>query len=250
MDQLIKTYTKHLRLPYIHQNLSFHLEQARLENQSYEEFLLNLFQYEVELRQQNGVNTRIRAAKFPYLKHLEELEVAALPLEAQKHYQTLKSLEFIEKKQNVILAGNPGTGKSHTVIGLGIKACQAEYHVYFAHVPTLIIELKEAKNERVLQRLKKKFDKYHLVILDELGYISFDKEGAELLFNFISTRCEKASTMFTTNLPFSRWNEIFHDPIITAAMVDRITHQSYVINMNGTSYRLQQSKKFLENHES
>ena len=99
MDQLIKTYTKHLRLPYIHQNLSFHLEQARLENQSYEEFLLNLFQYEVELRQQNGVNTRIRAAKFPYLKHLEELEVAALPLEAQKHYQTLKSLEFIEKKQ-------------------------------------------------------------------------------------------------------------------------------------------------------
>ena len=145
MDQLIKTYTKHLRLPYIHQNLSFHFRTSSVRKSIlYEEFLLNLFQYEVELRQQNGVNTRIRA-KFPYLKHLEELEVAALPLEAQKHYQTLKSLEFIEKKQNVILAGNPGTGKSHTVIGLGIKACQAGYHVYFAHVPTLIIELKEAK---------------------------------------------------------------------------------------------------------
>ena len=156
MDQLIKPYTKTLRLPYIHQNISVHLEQARLENQSYEEFLTHLFQYEVELRQQNSVNARIRAAKFPYLKHLEELDIHALPLEAQKHYQTLKSLDFIEKKQNVILAGNPGTGKSHTAIGLGIKACQAGYHVYFAHVPTLIIELKEAKNERVLQRLKRK----------------------------------------------------------------------------------------------
>lgn len=245
MDQLIKNHAKNLRLPYIYQNISLHLEQARLENQSYEEFLLNLFQYEAELRQQNGISARIRAAKFPYLKHLEDLDVSSLPQEAQVHYQQLKSLEFIEKKQNVILAGNPGTGKTHTVIGLGIKACQKGYHVYFAHVPTLIIELKEAKNERVLQRLKKKFDKYHLIILDELGYISFDKEGAELLFNFISTRCEKASTLFTTNLPFSRWDEIFHDPIITAAMVDRITHQSYVINMNGTSYRLKQSQELL-----
>ncbi|WP_317327194.1 ATP-binding protein [Turicibacter sanguinis] len=192
------------------------------------------------------MNSRIRAAKFTYLKHLEELDINALSLEAQKHYQTLKSLDFIEKKQNVIVAGNPGTSKSHTVIGLGIKACQAGYHVYFSHVPTLIIELKEAKNGRVLQRLKKKFDKYHLVILDEIGYISFDKEGVELLFNFISTQCEKASTMFTTNLSFSRWDEIFHASIITAAMVDRITHQSYVINMDGTIYRIKQSKKFLE----
>ena len=223
MDQLIKKHAKNLRLPYIAQNLHLHLEQSRLENQTYEEFLLTLFQYEVE-----------------------QLEVTALPVEAQKHFKTLESLEFIKKNQNIILAGNPGTGKSHTAIGLGIKACQMGYHVYFAHVPTLIIELKEAKNERVLQRLKRKFDKYQLIILDELGYISFDKEGAELLFNFISTRCEKASTLFTTNLPFSRWDEIFHDPVITAAIVDRITHQSYVINMNGTSYRLQQSKKFLE----
>ena len=246
MDQLIKKHAKNLRLPYIAQNLHLHLEQSRLENQTYEEFLLTLFQYEVELRQQNGVNSRIKSAKFPYLKHLEELEVTALPVEAQKHFKTLESLEFIKKNQNIILAGNPGTGKSHTAIGLGIKACQMGYHVYFAHVPTLIIELKEAKNERVLQRLKRKFEKYRLIILDELGYISFDKEGAELLFNFISTRCEKASTLFTTNLPFSRWDEIFHDPVITAAIVDRITHQSYVINMNGTSYRLQQSKKFLE----
>lgn len=111
----------------------------------------------------------------------------------------------------------------------------------------MIIQLKEAKSERVFQRLKSKFDKYQLIILDELGYISFDKEGAELLFNFLSTRCEKASTIFTTNLPFSRWDEIFHDPIITAAMVDRITHNSYVINMNGASFRMKESSQFIQN---
>lgn len=124
-----------------------------------------------------------------------------------------------------------------------------------ADAVTALLDATTRENQKVKQQTNQSSDavfaqeqkhKYHLVILDELGYISFDKEGAELLFNLISTRCEKLSTMFTTNLPFSRWNQIFHDPIITAAMVDRITHQSYVINMKGTSYRLQQSKKFLE----
>ena len=174
----------------------------------------------------------------------------ALPQGVQSQYHQLCSLDFIKNKQNLILSGNPGTGKTHMSIGLGMKACQEGYHVYFAHVPNLIIELKEAKNKRILQRLKKKFEKYDLIILDELGYISFDKEGAELLFNFISSRTEQASTIFTTNLTFDGWNEIFHDPIITAAMVDRITHQSYVINMNGTSYRLRQTREFIREQQS
>jgi len=108
----------------------------------------------------------------------------------------------------------------------------------------LIIKLKEAKNERTLITLKKRFEKYELIILDELGYISFDKEGAELLFNLISSRTENASTIFTTNLSFDRWDEIFHDKVLTTAIVDRITHQSYVINMNGESYRMKQSGFF------
>lgn len=250
MDELIRGYAKQLRLPYTYQNIEHHLEQARIENLSYEEFLLNLLRYEGELRTQNGIATRIKAAKFPYHKYLEKLSLGALPQQAQNSFQTLSSLEFINRKQNIILAGNPGTGKTHLSIGLGIKACQEGYHVYFAHVPNLVIELKEAKSERVLQRLKNKFRKYDLIILDELGYISFDKEGAELLFNFISDRCEQASTIFTTNLPFDRWNEIFHDSVITAAIVDRITHKSYVINMSGMSYRLQESKEFLKESAS
>ena len=246
MKDLIRAYAKHLRLPYINQNIEHHLEQAKIENLSHEEFLFILLQHEKDLRAQNGVLSRIRTAKFPYPKYLEELHVDALPEQAQVRFSTLSSLDFIAKKQNIILAGNPGTGKTHLAIGLGIRACQEGYHTYFAHVPNLIIELKEAKNERMLQKLKTKFRKYDLIILDELGYISFDKEGAELLFNFISDRCEKASTIFTTNLPFDRWNEIFHDTVITAAIVDRITHKSYVINMSGTSYRLQESREFLK----
>lgn len=247
MCQLIKDYAKQLRLPYLYQHLDEHLDQARIENKSYEDFLLELLQYESELRQQNGVKSRIRAAKFPYPKTLDELDVEALPEGAQAQFQHLRSLDFIKNKQNIILCGNPGTGKTHMSLGLGVKACIEGYHVYFAHVPSLIIELKEARNERVLQRLKNKFQKYDLIILDELGYISFDKEGAELLFNFLSSRTEHASTIFTTNLSFDRWNEIFHDPIITAAMVDRITHKSYVINMNGKSYRLRETKEFIKN---
>lgn len=247
MEKLIQTYAKQLRLPYLTEHIGQHLEQARTENSTYEEFLLQLFEYEIQLRKQNSINNRLRQAKFPYAKQLETLDISALPDEAQLHFQTLRSLSFIEQKQNIIFAGNPGTGKTHLAIGLGIKACQNGHHVYFAHVPTLIIQLKEAKSERVFQRLKSKFDKYQLIILDELGYISFDKEGAELLFNFLSTRCEKASTIFTTNLPFSRWDEIFHDPIITAAMVDRITHNSYVINMNGASFRMKESSQFIQN---
>ena len=247
MDQLINSYAKQLRLPYISQNIENHLEQARIQNKSYEEFLIELLQYELALRQQNGVKARIRAAKFPYQKTLEELDINSLPEGAQEQFQQLRSLSFIENKQNLILAGNPGTGKSHIGIGLGIKACMEGYHVYFAHVPNLITELKEAKNERTLQRLKKKFEKYDLIVLDEMGYISFDKEGAELLFNFISLRAEKTSTIITTNLSFDRWNEIFHDSVITAAMVDKITYRSYVINMNGNSYRIKETREFIAN---
>jgi len=248
MDQFI-SYAKKLRLAYFASNMDFHIKEAQAENKSYEDFLLGLLQGETELRHQNGITSRIRNAKFPYQKTLDALDIKLLPKGAKDSFQNLRTLDFIKDKQNIIFAGNPGTGKTHYAIGLGIKACIQGNSVYFAHVPNLIIELKEARNDLRLQRLKSKFDKYDLIILDELGYTSFDKEGAELLFNFISSRNERASTIITTHLSFDRWNEVFHDEIITAALVDRVTHRSYVVNMSGNSYRLKETVDFLKNTE-
>ena len=194
---------------------------------------------------ENSKKNRIRLAGFPYRKYLEELSITDLPPDARKRFKVLTSLDFIEDGQNVILAGSPGTGKTHLAIALGIKACMAGYRVLFATIPLLINQLKESRSERILGRLESKFEKYDLVIADELGYISFDKEGSELLFTHLSLRAGRRSTIITTNLSFERWDEIFSDSVMTAAMIDRLTHKSYILNMNGNSYRLKETREWL-----
>ena len=137
-------------------------------------------------------------------------------------------------------------GKTHIAIGLGIKACLTGYKVLFTSIPNLINQLKECRSEKTLHGFNNRFEKYDLIIADELGYISFDKEGSELLFTNLSLRAGRKSTIITTNLSFERWSEIFGDPVITAAMIDRLTHKSYIVNMNGTSYRLKETQKMME----
>ena len=184
--------------------------------------------------------------RFPYKKYLDELQVDYLPEDARNRFKELRTLSFIEEGRNIILAGNPGTGKTHLSIALGIEACNTGHKVYFATVASLINELKESRSEKKLHTFEKRFEKYDLIIADELGYISFDKEGSELLFTFLSLRAERKSTIITTNLSFDRWNEIFNDAVLTAALIDRLTHKSYVINMNGDSYRIKETKEWLE----
>ncbi|PHS31365.1 MAG: AAA family ATPase [Alkaliphilus sp.] len=213
---------------------------------SYEGFLKDLLEAVVDTRKENGKKNRIRNAKFPYKKYLEDLLVDCLPEDAKKRLKELKTLKFIEEGRNVILAGNPGTGKTHISIGLGIHACNAGYKVLFATVPLLINEMKECRANRSLRAFEKKFEKYDLIIADELGYISFDKEGSELLFTHLSLRAERKSTVITSNLAFNRWNEIFNDPVLTAAMVDRLTHRAHVVNMNGDSYRTKETLEMLQ----
>lgn len=241
-----KEYASELRLNALKSSLEESISDAENNNLSYEEFLSRLLQKESDVRNYNLIQSRIKSAAFPYKKYLEDIDITALPNDAQQKLKHLSSLKFIDEAQNIILSGNPGTGKTHIAIALGIKACLEGYKVLFATVPLFITQLKELKSSRSLRVFQNKLAKYDLVILDEFGYISSDKEGAELLFTNISLRTGRKSTIVTTNLSFDRWNEILGDPVMTAALTDRLTHKSYVINMNGNSYRMKETKAWLK----
>lgn len=239
-----------MKLGVIKSNIEESIADATVNNLSYEEFLYSLLQKECDIRNYNLTQSRIRTANFPYKKYLEDISIKDLPADAQVKLKQLSSLKFIKDAQNVILAGNPGTGKTHIAIALGIKACLEGYKVLFTTVPLFITQLKELRSAKNLRCYQNKLSKYDLVILDEFGYISSDKEGAELLFTHISLRAGQKSTIITTNLSFDRWDEIFHDPVMTAAMTDRLTHKSYVVNMNGNSYRMKETKAWLNTLEN
>lgn len=241
----IEKLANRLRLPFIKYNYLEVINESLDKQYSYEQFLNYILTKENEARDQNGVNRRIKSAKFPYLKLLIDLKYDAFPLDVANKIRELQNLSFISQGRNIIFVGNPGVGKTHTAIGLGIKACMENKSVLYITVPNLITELKESMNLNQLTNYKKRFVSYDLVILDELGYISFDKQGSELLFNLLSMRNETKSLIITTNLTFNRWQEIFNDPTLTAAMVDRLTHKAYVINIKGDSYRLKETKEWL-----
>ena len=247
MDENIITYSKELRLPAIRRYYKEYAQEAARARLDYELFLLNLMEKEYEMRQENRKKALIRRAEFPSRMYLNELKRELLPEDARNKLPVLERLDFIKEGQNIVLAGNPGTGKTHLAVGLGIKACIAGYKVLFTTVHRMLTQLRESQSERTLRQIEAKFEKYDLVICDEFGYISFDKQGSELLFNHLSLRSGRKSTIITTNLNFDRWQEIFGDPVLTAALVDRLTHKAYLINMNGESYRLRETRQM--NHK-
>lgn len=238
---------KELRLPSIRHLLE--QEEVFERYASPAEFMYFALKQEMEDRYIRAKANRIRVANFPEKKLLEELDVEALPQNAAVRLPHLKELKFIQDKQNVLLIGSPGTGKTHLAIGLGIEACLAGYKVYFTSVASLVNQLKESRSARTLRSFELKFEKYDLVIIDELGYISFDKEGAELLFTHLSLRAGRAATIITSNLTFDRWGEVFHDPVLTSALTDRLTHRAHIINMVGGSYRILETKEWLAKSE-
>ncbi len=246
LSEQIIAYTKELKLPSIRKYYQEIALESMGEKHSYEEFLLRLLEQEYLLRLSNRKQSRIRSAGFPYKKFVEDMDTDVLPVDAKEKLPILSRLDFIKKSQNIILAGNPGTGKTHMAIGLGIKACMENYKVLFTTVPRLLTLIRESRSDRTLRALENKFENYDLVICDEFGYISFDKEGAELLFTHLSLRTGKKATIITTNLTFDRWKEIFGDPVLTAAMLDRLTHKAIMVNMNGDSYRAMETKKMLK----
>jgi DNA replication protein DnaC len=241
----IKEYAQTLKLPYMKTHVQNLILEAKHTNMSHEDFLEMILKHECELRNQNSIQAKIRNARFPQKKLMEDFEITPFCKATQKKIHELSTLDFITRKENVILIGNPGTGKTHFATALGIKACTSSMSVLYVSVPNLVIELKEAMSKHQVAQYKKKFEKYQLVILDELGYVSFDKEGSEILFNLISNRNDVGSMIITSNLTFDRWEEIFKDPILTGALVDRVAYQSHVIDMSGDSYRIKKTIDWL-----
>lgn len=239
-----------LKLPFIKNNYKECIREAHLNDWDHEQFLDALLKNEIEMRKQNAVKTKIRAARFPYQMVLDDYKREHLPVETRQKIRELETLEFVDNDENIILIGNPGTGKTALAVALGMKACLMNRSVLFVNVSNLLIELKEAMNLNQISRYKKRFEKYDLVILDELGYCSFDKERGEILFNLLSSRNEKKATIITSNLTFDRWNEIFNDSVLAGAMIDRMAYKSHLINMTGDSYRIMATKEWNEKHKS
>lgn len=241
----IKEYAKFLQLSYLFKNGDQILKEAKDTKMSHEEFLSDILEKETSLRRENGIKRRLNQAKFPHKKYLVDFKTDHMNKMLANKIEELKTVDFIKEKENIILIGNPGTGKSHLAIALGIEACMQSKNVLFISVPNLVIELKEAMSLNQINIYKKKFEHYDLVILDELGYVSFDKEGNEILFNLLSNRNDNGSIIITTNLVFERWEEVFKDPVLTGALVDRLAHKSHVIDMSGDSYRVKETREWL-----
>ena len=242
----ITRYSKELRLPVFRNEFEQEAQESAKDGADYETFLLRLMEREYDTRLENRKKAQIRQAGFPAKLYLHDLKREMLPVDATEKLTMLERLDFVASGRNIILSGNPGTGKTHIAIGLGLKACLQGYKVYFTTVHRLLTQLRESHAQRTLRQIELRFEKYDLVICDEFGYISFDKQGAELLFNHLSLRAGRKATIITTNLGFDRWEEIFGDPVLTAALVDRLTHKAHLVNMNGESYRLRETKEMMK----
>lgn len=235
-----------MQLSYIAANFDHLCKEAKDTKMPYPEFLLDIFEREREHRKINRLQKRLRDARFPYKKYLQDLDLEEYDKEIRQEIEDLATLQFIDDKENIICIGNPGRGKTHMAIALGIAACMVDKRVLFTNVPNLVIELKEAMSKSEITYYKKKFDRYELVIVDELGYVSFDKQGNEILFNLLSNRNEAGSMIITTNLAFEEWEEVFGDTKLTGALVDRLAHKAHILDMSGDSYRLKETKQWRE----
>jgi len=217
-------------------------ERARTESWSHTEYLVACLQREVAARESHGGEGRIRAARFPAIKTLEELDVTLLRGLTRQQLAHLGTLDFITGKENAVFLGPPGTGKTHIATGLAVRACQGGHRVAFATASQWVDRLATARHTGQLQEELVKLGRYPLIVIDEVGYIPFEAEAANLFFQLIANRYERASVIVTSNKPFGRWGEVFGDETVAAAMIDRLVHHAEVHSLKGESYRMRGRK--------
>lgn len=243
MNQALTECLRELHLPGVlagYENLA---EVARRESFSYEKYLQEVVEGERQLRHENRVQRLLGQSRLPMEKSLEAFDRGRLPLKVNAQLSRLLEGDFVQRRENVLAFGNPGSGKSHLLCALGLELVRRGYTVLFRPCELLVQELLRAKRDLDIARVLKKLRHYQVIIVDDIGYVQQSREEMEVLFSLLSDRYERGSIMVTSNLAFSEWEKIFKDPMTTAAAIDRLVHHSIILELNLSSYRLEQAKK-------
>ena len=241
-ELLLQHHLKKLRLPTVLREYEKQARQCAVENVDHIRYLARLIELELIDREARMVERRIKVARFPAIKSLETFDFDVIPTLNKKLVLDLARAEFFDRRENIVALGPSGVGKTHLAIGIGLAACQHGIKTRFATAAAIVHELIEARDEKRLLRLQKQLASHELLIIDELGFVPLSKTGAELLFELISQRYERGATIITSNLPFDEWTGTFGEERLTGALLDRLTHHVHILEMNGQSYRLAQSR--------
>ena len=244
MDQIeLKSCIKEMKMPSVLENFVAYAEKAAKESWSFEQYLYELLLIERENRKERRIKKLLHESKLPLSKTLNALDRTRFPRTINQQIDALIEGSFLNRFENVLVFGNPGAGKSHTLCAIGHELVLQGHRVLFKNCEMLVQELLIAKREYLLPAMLKKLGRYKALIIDDIGYIQQNREEMEVLFTLLADRYERASTMITSNLPFSEWEKIFKDPMTTAAAIDRLVHHSMILELNLKSYRLEHAKK-------
>lgn len=239
-NDLLETYLRQLRLPSFARNYQVFAADAARNNLDYTRYLLALAEQEVTKREQNRIQKRVKASRFPVLKELADFDFSALPALNKAQVLDLSRGEYIHKREPIVFIGNPGLGKTHLAISLALAACRQGHKVRFWTAAGLVNELLQAQDEHRLHRFVSTALKLDLIVLDELGFIPFSASGAHALFTFCSEVYERLALILTTNLKFADWVQVLGDERLTAALLDRITHHAHILELVGESFRFRE----------
>jgi DNA replication protein DnaC len=238
----LNAYLKELHLPVIRRSFEEKARQATQETLSYQQFLLELVELECQERRAHRIERLLRSSRLPLDKTLDNFDMQRLPARAARQVKTLADGTFLDRRENVLAFGNPGSGKTHLLSALGQELIRQGRRVTFTTCQRLVQDLLRAKKELELNRAIKKLSYYEALVIDDIGYVQQSREEMEVLFTLLAERYERGSVLITSNLPFSKWESIFKDPMTTAAAIDRLVHHSVIVELNVASYRVEQAK--------